>query len=149
MTTRRSGKRQPIRVWFAVVCSVAFFGASNYCNLEAFTAHSAHGESSHHAAAPTHHDEESSSAPVNHHEDESAACCAAMQAVTTPKADFYLTSSSAWQLHPLVVESSWITSLLEPSRTASGLSPPVREPPPARPFYRTTFASHAPPAYLA
>lgn len=149
ITCRRGTRRNSIRAWFAILCSVAFFGASHYCNLEAFAAHPAHSESARHAASSAHHDDESSSTPADHHEDESVACCAAMQAVTTPKVDFHLASSPAWPLHPLALESSLIPSLLEPSRTPSGLRPPAREPPPVRPFYRTTFANHAPPASLA
>lgn len=146
---RRQGRQQHGRAACAILCSVAFVGASNYCNVEAFAAHPAHSKGFHDAASSAHHDDESSSTPADHHEDALVACCAAMQAVTTPRGDFHRASSPAWQFQPLVLESSWFSSLLEPSRTASGVRPPAREPTPARPFYRTAFASHAPPAFLA
>lgn len=150
MMTRRSERRGRVRAWVAGVCSVAFVGAVNYCDLEAFAACPAHTDDSHHAAEPAHHHGESPATPASHHEQESLTCCAAMQAVTAPKVAFQLASSPAWRLQPLVLGSSWITSLLEPSRPASGVSPPTREPPPpARPFYRTTYANHAPPVCLA
>lgn len=134
--------------WFGILCSVAFFGASNYCNLEAVAAHPAHSERSHHATASEHQDNDASSTPAHDHEDASDACCAAVQAVTSPKIAFHLTSNLAWQLHPLMVRASWLTSLLDPIRAASGLSPPPREPTSVRPFYRTTYANHAPPVRL-
>ena len=128
---------------FAWIAAGAFLLAANYCICEAFSS-DAHEEASHQHAPAGHHDEQ---APASH--TQSDPCCAAMQAATTPKVDFQLASSPAWQLQPLVLESSWITALLEPSRTASGLSPSAREPTPTRPFYRTTYANHAPPVRLA
>jgi hypothetical protein len=149
MIMRRKEKRQHrTNVWFAILCSVAFFGAVNYCNLEAFAAHPTQSHDAHQSAS-TEHPEEGSSAPTHHHDEDSVSCCAAMQALATSKSDFNLASSPAWQLHPVALQSSWLASFFEPSRTASGLSPPTREPPPARPFYRTTYANHAPPACLA
>ena len=138
MTTRRAEYRKRFMAWIAVGCSVAFVGASNYCNLEAVAAHPAGHQ----------HDEESST-PAHHHEEGAGVCCSAMQAITTSKFDCHLASSPAWQLPPLALQSVWLVSFLEPSRTTSGLSPPAREPTPARPFYRTAFASHAPPVCLA
>ena len=149
MITRRGGKRpQRIRTWFAILCSVAFIGAVNYCNLEVFAAHPTQSHDAHQSASTGHHDEDSS-APAHHHDEDSVSCCAAMQALATSKPDFNLASSPAWQPHPFALQSSWLASFLESSRTASGLSPPTREPPPARPFYRTTYANHAPPVRLA
>jgi len=134
--------------WCSVLCSLAFFGAVNYCTIEAFAAHPAQHHDAHQSASTDHHDEESST-PTHHHDENSASCCAAMQALATSRSDFNLASSPAWHLQPLPLQSSWTTALLEPSRTASGLSPPAREPTPARPFYRTTYASLAPPVRLA
>ena len=148
MTTRLSESQKSFTKKIAIVCSVAFLGAINYCNLETFAAHSTQSHDTHQSAATEHHDEESST-PAHHHDEGSVACCAAIQALATSKSDFNLASNLVWQLHPLVLHSLQLASFLAPSRTESGLSPPTREPPQTRPFYRTTFASHAPPIFLA
>jgi hypothetical protein len=145
---RRAGRQQHISAWGAVVCSVAFFGAGNYCTLEAFAAQPSQACETPHAAIPEHHDE-GPSAPTHHSDAGAVACCSAMQAIAASRVDFRLTPTPAWQLHPFALQPSRFVSLLEPSRTANDLSPPPREPTPARPFYRTTFASHAPPVSLA
>ena len=116
----------------ACLCSVVFLLASQYCALEAFAEH---------------HDEHAPAAPGHH--DEAGQCCAAMQAVVVSRANIHIASSPAWPLHPLALESVWLVSIFEPSHAATGLSPPTQASPQARPFYRTTFASHAPPVYLA
>ena len=139
-------QRKAIYAWTAIVMSVAFFWAMNYCNVEAFTAHSPDSQTSDQTAPAERHDGDS---PAPNHRNEAVMCCTAIQAIMASRFEFQLSSSATWQLHPLVPQSLWLVSLLEPSRTTSGLSPPTREPTPAGPFYRTTFASHAPPAYLA
>lgn len=149
MTTYpRNGQERRTSIWFAILCSVVFIGAVNYCNIEVFAAHPAQHHDAHQSTSTEHHDEDSS-APTHHRDESSVSCCAAMQALAASKSDFNLASSPAWQLQPLALQSSWLASFLEPSRTASGLSPPAREPTPARPFYRTTYASLAPPVRLA
>ena len=148
MTMRWNERQTSLNTWMAVVCSAAFLGASNYCNLEAFTAHLTRCHETHQSAATKDHDEESS-IPTHHHDEGSVACCAAMQALATSKSEFNPASHLTWQLYPLAPHSLQWASFLAPSRAASGLSPPAREPTPARPFYRTTFASHAPPICLA
>lgn len=154
--------------WFAVVCSAAFFAVSNHCNLEALAAHPVSSESCHraadraaieaakevphaagHAASSARGHSRTSSAPAHPGKNNSVTCCAAMQAVTAPKADFRLASNSAWQLALPALQPAWLAAFLEFSRTASGLSPPAYEPIPARPFYRTAYANHAPPRFLA
>ena len=115
----------------ACLCSVAFLLANQYCALEAFAEH---------------HDEHAPAVPGHH--DEAVQCCAVMQAVVASRANLHVASSPAWQLHPLAFESVFV-SVFEPTYAASGLSPPTQESPPAKPFYRTTFASHAPPVHLA
>ena len=145
---RLSESRKPLSRWLPIVCSVAFLGAINYCTLEALAAHPAQSHDSHPSASTKHHDDESST-PAHHHDQDSVSCCLAMQAVVTSKIPFHPTSNLAGQLHPWVLQSAWPGSRLENTCTANGLSPPTREPTPARPFYRTTFASHAPPVYLA
>ncbi len=145
---RRQGRQKRITAWYAVVCSIAFLGASNYCNLEACTAHSTHAHDAQHAATAQPHDEDSST-PAHHHDENSTICCSAMQAIAASTFDFHLASRPAWPFHSPTLQSSWLASLLKPSRTASGLSPPAREPTPANSFYRTTYANHAPPVHLA
>ena len=145
---RREGRQQRSRAGLALLCSVAFLAASHYCNLEAFAAPPTQSDDTHQSASAEHHDGDSS-APTHHDDEDSVSCCAAMQALAISKSDFNLASHPAWQFHPLALHSLRLASFLTPSRTASGVSPPVRDPPPARPFYRTTFANHAPPAHLA
>ena len=124
-------------------CSFAFLLASQYCALEAFAAPHEHGQHD----ASEHHDEHSPAIPGHH--DEAVQCCAALQAVVASRASVHLVSSSVWQLHPFALQSIWLVSLLEPAHAASGLSPPARALTSTLPFYRTAYASLAPPAYLA
>ena len=125
----------------AIVCSVAFVLASNYCNIEALA-----GDGAHHETTGEHHNE---NAPASGH-DEATVCCDALQAVLASKLDVRLCPVTSWLSHPLALKSLRPDALLvEAAHLATGLSPPTREPTPRTPFYRTTFASHAPPVRLA
>ena len=135
--------RRALNQSLAFFCSVAFLLASQYCALESFAA--PHEHSGHDAAE--HHDEHSPAIPGHH--DKAVQCCASIQAVVASRANLNVASSPAWQLHPLALKSVLLVSIFEPARTTSGLSPPTQESPPARPFYRTTSAGHAPPVSLA
>ena len=127
----------------AIVVSFTFLTATNYCSLEAFAEHV---ESSHHheEASPRSHDEGSS---IPDHDQDS--CCATLQAIVTPTTNLHLVHPSAAALSFLALSTSGTTTLIDVAHVASGLSPPAREPTPTVPFYRTTFASHAPPIFLA
>ena len=151
MTIRLREKRQQYaNGWIAIACSLAFLGATNYCNVEAFAEQSSSHHDTHQAASANHHHDEKTPSPAQHHDtDCSVTCCSAMQAVVVPQQQYRLAASLTWHLQDLALESQWLASFVEPSRTASGLSPPAREPTPAKPFYRTTFANHAPPICLA
>ena len=138
--------RQVRSASFAIVMVFVFFAASNYCNVEALIPHACHSEAAdHHEMATAEHDHDAhdeQSAP--HHDETAAACCKAIQAVVaTPT---HINLHTIRLAHALPMGSLWTGSLVEPLRLASGLSPPSREPPPKLPFYRTAFASHAPPA---
>lgn len=149
MTRRRAAQHhRQFVAWIPVLCSVAFLAASNYCNLEAFATLPGQAHDAHESAVAAHHADESSP-PAHHHDEGALACCAAMQAVTTPKIDFHVASASTWQVHPVAPDALPLALLLAPSRAASGLSPPPREPAPDRPFYRAIYANHAPPVFLA
>ena len=145
---RHSGLQKTLSAQAAIVCAIAFVWASNYCNVEAFSSHHSDDHSAHQTADPAHHDD-GSSTPGQHHEEDADFCCTTIQAVVASRLDFSLSKASTPLLHALPLQSFWSEALPVPSRTASGLSPPPQELPPARPFYRTTFASHAPPIYLA
>ena len=130
---------------FAIVTAFVFFAASNYCNVEALIPHACHGEAAdHHEMAAAEHDHDAhDEQPAHHHDETASACCKTIQAVVATPAQLSL--HTVWLAHALPTESLWTGSLVESLRLASGLSPPSREPPSKLPFYRTVFASHAPP----
>lgn len=133
--------RQSVRLRAGVVVG-AFVFATNYCVLETFSSDSARTESTHQHTPADHHEE----SPSNNDYDP---CCATLQAVVTQQPSLLLAGASQPLLQKIPLQSADITRSLDFSLAPSGLSPPVREPTSARPFYRTAFASHAPPAFLA
>lgn len=128
----------------AVVAAFAFLFAINYCACEAFSADHAHSGPSQQHSPTGHHDEH---APTS--QDQSDPCCATLQAVVLSPGTLQVASSTPTVLPSVVSRGAAITLRTQLVAVPSGLSPPVREPTPARPFYRTTFANHAPPARLA
>lgn len=143
-----SHQRAAFRGWLALVCSVGFLGAAQHCTLEAFASHPTEHHGAQHVSAGAQPHEESS-APAQHDQECTVSCCAAMQAVVTSTIDWQPAWHPAGHLRLAVLRSPQLEASLKLARTMSGLSPPPREPTPARPFYRTTFASHAPPVVLA
>jgi len=132
------GRLMRFTAWFA---SGAFLLATNYCVCEAFSGDHAHAESSHHHAPAGHHDE----SPSDHEYDP---CCSTLQAVVTPHSNLLLTAGSQLLFQEVPLQSANVARVASLSLAPSGLSPPAREPTPTRPFYRTTFANHAPPVRL-
>ena len=128
---------------FAWIAAGAFVLAANYCICEAFSS-DAHEKASHQHAPAGHHDEEP---PASH--TQSDPCCATLQAVLPTLSHLPLPLASHSLLSDLTVQSVDVLGLADLSFAPTGLSPPAREPTPARPFYRTTYANHAPPAHLA
>ena len=128
----------------ALSCAFTFFVAINYCNVEALSAHPTPSEGfGHHHSTEDHHD-----GAVPTPSDEDALCCATLHAVPTSKVD--VTQRSLIQrINPITVEVFGRDFPIPPARSASGWSPPERGPTPLTPFYRTTYANHAPPAFLA
>ena len=128
----------------AAVAAFAFLLAINYCVCEAFSADRAHSEPSQQHSPAGHHDD---NAPAS--QDQSDPCCATLQAVAsstrTPQVASFTLSSFPF----VVLLGSEIAPRTQRAAVHSGLSPPAREPPAQALFYRTTFASHAPPARLA
>jgi hypothetical protein len=131
------------RTCVAVLCSFAFWAATNYCNLEALAAHPAQSENSsqhhsvddHHGVVPTPGGEE-------------ALCCETLHAVLVSKVD--VTPKSLLQrTDPVTIEALGRDILFASPRSAIGWSPPERGPTPPTPFYRTTYANRAPPVCLA
>ncbi len=130
-----------LRTCVAVLCSFTFWAATNYCNLEALAAHPAQGEDSgqHHPAAGHH------PGAVPTPDDEDSLCCATLHAVPVTKVDMTPKSLSQW-IDPVTVVLGRDV-LTTRSRSTIGWSPPERGPTP-EPFYRTTYANHAPPVFL-
>ena len=146
MTVRRVSA---LKLGLAVLGSVAFVGAANYCTLEAFETQSAHHERACHTGSAEQQGDESSSTPAHHHEGASLACCAAMQAIAASRLDVHLASPTTRLLHELAGGVLGGAAVRESARIARGVSPPPQAPMPVQPFYRTTFANHAPPVRLA
>jgi len=120
----------------------AFFLAVNYCACEA-VAHEHPDQASSHQHAPAgHHDESPSNEEYN-------PCCTNLQAIVTPQLSLHLATISHQLFQAIALPVADAVSLADLSLAPSGLSPPAREPTTPRPFYRTTFASHAPPVSLA
>lgn len=124
-------------VW---VVGAAFLLATNYCLSEAFAASHTPSESSHHQAPSGHHDEGS---PASGTQDDP--CCTALQAILTPQPSLQLAATTHQLFQAMAVQAADAVRCADRSLAPSGLSPPPREPTPTRPFYRTTFANHAPP----
>ncbi len=139
---------QPLLALIAAFSAVAFFLASNYCNVEAFVPHAHPEESPSHAAADR-HDPHGDSTPNHDNHDETTFCCDTIQAITASRFDVQLHPITNWILTSLELKSIWVDSLIGLPGLASGLSPPARAPTPTVPFYRTAYASLAPPAHLA
>jgi len=120
----------------------AFLLATNYCICEAFS--HTHTDSSHQHSSSGHRDE-STPTPEQGYDP----CCTTLQAIVTPQASLLL--AGTWQpffQHATLPVVDDVRSA-DLSLAPSGLSPPARAPTPSRPFYRTIFASHAPPAHLS
>jgi hypothetical protein len=128
---------------FAWIAAGAFLLAANYCICEAFSS-DAHEEASHQHAPAGHHDEQ---APASH--TQSDPCCATLQAVLPTLGHLQLPLASHSLLSDLTVQSVDVPGFADLSFAPTGLSPPAREPTATRPFYRTTYANHAPPVRLA
>jgi hypothetical protein len=123
----------------ALASSFAFVLAANYCNLEALSAYPPQSESSdHHHSAGDHHN---SAVPTSG--DEESLCCAALYAVPGSK----LETSPSLSIHRIELQAAKISGhdvIVIPPRSAISWSPPERGPTPATPFYRMTYANHAP-----
>ncbi|GEM_PF-5010848 len=141
MTLRWDTQERSARLIAWIVVAV-FVLATNYCAYETVTNGHARADGDYQRAPAGHHDESSSS-------HDHAACCVTLQAVVTQQPSLLLAGASQPLLQEIPLQSVHLIRSVDLSLAPSGLSPPAREPTPARPFYRTTFANHAPPAYLA
>ena len=108
--------------WIAGFSVLAFFLAINFCSAEAL---------------------------IPHAHDDASLCCNTIQAIAASKLNVQLPPLTKWLLVSLDVKSLGTSLLVESAGLASGLSPPPRTAIPALPFYRTAYASLAPPAHLA
>lgn len=128
----------------AAVAAFAFLLASNYCVSEAFTGEHAHPESSHQHTSTGHHDDKT---PTS--QDQSDPCCSTLLAAVSSPGIFQIASSTPTLLTFLASLGAEVVLRTQLTTVPSGLSPPAQAPPPRLPFYRTAFASHAPPVCLA
>jgi hypothetical protein len=128
----------------AAVAAFAFLLAINYCVCEAFSADHAHNEPAQQHSPAGHHDDNT---PTS--QDQSDPCCATLQAVVFSPGTFQVASSTTTVLPSVVSLGAEITLRTQLATVSNGLSPPARAPTPRLPFYRTTYANHAPPARLA
>lgn len=126
-----------------LACGAIFLWAIIYCQLDAFVPHP--GESSHQEASAEHQD---GTLPTPGH-DEASLHCNTVQSLIALKFDVLLNPVTAQPFQATALESLQPDAFGEPFRLASGLSPPTRAPTPRTPFYRTTYANHAPPVRLA
>jgi hypothetical protein len=128
----------------AAVAALAFAVSMHYCVCETFAGSHPQADASHQHDPSSHHDTEHSS-PGS----QSDPCCSTLLAITTPRENFNLVGSSAPVLQARLLHTPSLTPLVELSMAPTGLSPPPRAPTPRLPFYRTTYANHAPPVRLA
>ena len=127
------------------LCGFAFLVAVNHCSLEAFAEQASSHEALHHRETAPDYPENS---PVHNH-DEGSVCCSTLKAIPASKSFEIRPSLTTSFLSPFEHRASWSDTLLESSDVTTGLSPSAQESPPATPFYRTTYANHAPPVCLA
>ena len=128
----------------AAVAAFAFLLAINYCVCEAFSTDHAQSESSQQHSPSGHHDE---SGPASNNQSDS--CCATLQAVVFSPGTPQSASSTPTLLRSIVSLGADMPLRTQLTAVPNGLSPPIREPTAPRPFYRTTYANHAPPVRLA
>lgn len=139
--------RQPrLNIGIALVAGVTFWAATNYCLLEALTTHPVHNENSHHSDQ----DHYPNKGLPRSGADEDL-CCATLQALLPSKEEPHFSSLTGFLSNALALPALRPAALTftNPSRIASGLSPPTPETVPRPAFYRSVFASHAPPVFLA
>ncbi|MBI3996455.1 MAG: hypothetical protein HY352_02225 [Candidatus Omnitrophica bacterium] len=115
----------------------ALLMATNYCAYEAFSGGHAHVNDTHQHAPVDHHDESPSRA--------NDSCCSTLHAVVIPQFTLLLARGSPLLRQAMSLQAIPLVGFIDLSAIPNNLSPPAHEPIPARPFYRTTFANHAPP----
>ena len=147
---RKDHRSHNVVAWTSFACAFIFLVAGSYCNLEAFIPHSHSDSPTHHGSAAEHHEHPASVPSHDDHEQEASdICCEAIKTVVVPTVTLELPQFAHELLHPYVAVAVWSGAFVESHRLATGLSPPTRAPTAQQPFYRTTFASHAPPVSLA
>jgi hypothetical protein len=134
---RRNGLLVPS---IAALAAFAFLLAINYCVCEAFSADHAHNEPAQQHSPAGHHDDH-----IPTSEDQANPCCATLQAVIFSRGILQVASSTPTLLPSIASLGVEITLRTQLATVPSGLSPPAQALPPRLPFYRTTYANHAPP----
>ena len=113
-----------------LVAAFTFLIGTNYCVYEELV--------------QGHHERDS-----QHSDDQFDPCCSTLQAIALSPLNLFLAQAPPSILHALallLVEESPSVAL---AYAPTGLSHTARAPTPHAPFYRTTFAPHAPPLSLA
>ena len=129
----------------AIAAAATFLLAANCCAYEALAHERPHSDGTpYHEAAEHHHHEDRTPS-----DDQHDPCCSTLQAIVAPQVNLHLTLPSQDLFPGPAAEAVEAITFVGLIRVSTGLSPPAREPTPCRPFYRTAFASHAPPICLA
>ena len=141
-----------LRSVLVLLCGVTFLAAANHCGLEACAGHPADSEGAHpqaHSEEPAEHHHGESSPAHDSCPDEQVMCCSSLYATPFPKIEI----KSGWVRTGLLeaADVSGFFSRISPTSAnmTTGLSPPLHELIPRVCFYRSTFASHAPPVFLS
>ena len=128
----------------ALVATVALLIGMNYCAWEDLVQHHQHdGQAHEHHASGQHHRESQDA----HHQFDP--CCSMLQAIAAAPSDLVLAKTPPSILHTLLLLPVPGSLSIARSSVPTGLSPPACAPIPKALFYRTTFASHAPPSAVA
>ena len=130
-----------LRSALVLLCGVTFLAAANHCGLEACAGHHSEEPGGHHhgESSPAH-----DSCP-----DQQVMCCSSLYATPFPKIEI----KPGWVRTGFLETADVLAPFLRISPTSAnivtGLSPPLQEVIPRVCFYRSTFASHAPPVFLS
>ena len=128
----------------ALLAAVTFLIGINYCAREELVHGPSHHGHAHTNDASSHHENDSQPQSSEHQFDH---CCSTLQAIALAPSNLTLSPIRILLLHALALRAVGEDLSRALSYVPTGLSPP-REPTPHVPFYRTTFANHAPPLLL-
>ena len=129
----------------ASLAAVTFLIGINYCACGELVHGPSHHGHAHTNDASSHHENDSQPQRSEHQFDH---CCSTLQAIALAPSNLLLLPMLTRWLHARALRAVGEDRSGALSYVPTGLSPP-REPTPHIPFYRTTFANHAPPLFFA